>query len=118
MAREVRPTESERLMLTAETGGPVADAADGVEAQVLGTRVLPSEELVIFHARAGDELLAGERVREVAPVETFYVTVAVNLHFQSARWHLKIMLPSERASCTGVPPKVLTFASGSSSTSS
>lgn len=62
-------TVSQILLVAAEAGGPVADAADGVEGQPLGAHVLPAEQRAVVDARARDELLARRRVREVADVQ-------------------------------------------------
>lgn len=65
--------------------GPIADAAHGVERQPFGTRVLPSEQRTVFRFRARYELLARERMREAAHVQTLDVPVPVYPDFALER---------------------------------
>lgn len=66
-------------------GGPVANAADWVERQPFGARVLPSEQRTVFRLGARYELSARERMRETAHVQALDVPVAVYPHFTLER---------------------------------
>lgn len=77
------------LLFAAESSGPIADAADGVEGQLSRTRVLPAQKLRALHLGARDELLAREGVREVALVQALDVAVGVDLHLPGQRRHVQ-----------------------------
>lgn len=56
------------LLIAAQPRGPVADAADRVEAQALWADVLPAQERTVLEPGTRYKLLTGRRVREVAYV--------------------------------------------------
>lgn len=59
------------LLITPKSSRPVADSADRVEAETFGADVRPADQVPGFLSGAGDELLAGRRVGEVADVQAF-----------------------------------------------
>lgn len=65
------------VIFAPQTGGPVADASHRVVAQAAWTRVLPADESADLHFRAANELLALQRMGEIALVQALDVSVAM-----------------------------------------
>ena len=72
-------------LIAAQPGGPVADAPDRIVAETLRARVLPADDASDLHFGTRDELFAGQRVREVALVETLYDARPVHDHLNLFR---------------------------------
>lgn len=69
------------LVLATETGGPIADTADRIEGQLVGTSVLGSDHLTVHHTSARDEFFTRVRMWEVALVHATYGTLTRKKEF-------------------------------------
>jgi len=63
------------LILATETGRPIADTANRIEGQFVGTSVLGSDHLTVHHTSARDEFFTRVRMREIALVHATYGTL-------------------------------------------
>lgn len=58
-------------LFATQSSAPVADAADRIITQTLGTRIFPTDDASNFHFGAGYEFSARQWVREIALIQTF-----------------------------------------------